>query len=61
MFFVDMKQRDWQIFLQERWIYSGSEENCNSGSATMASHVQVPGGHEKENASIGSERKLGGL
>ena len=26
----------------ERWIYLGSAENWNSGSATIASHVQVP-------------------
>ena len=26
----------------ERWIYLGSAENLNSGSATIASHVQVP-------------------
>ena len=33
-----------QMFLQERWVYSRSKVTCNSGSPTMTSHVQVPGG-----------------
>ena len=37
---IDIKQIDWQIFLQERWLSSESEEYCNSGSATMVSHMQ---------------------
>ena len=31
---VDLKQIE---FLQQRWVYFGSAENCNSESATMAS------------------------
>ena len=36
---VDLKWIFCQIFFQQRWVYSGSVENCNSGSATMLSHV----------------------
>ena len=35
-----LKPVDCQIFLQQRWVYSGSTENCNSGSATVARHIQ---------------------
>lgn len=31
-----------QVFLQKTQVYLGSVENCNSGSATMVSHVQFP-------------------
>ena len=44
VFFVDLKQTNCQMFLQERWVYSRSKVTCNSGSPTMTSHVQVPGG-----------------
>ena len=30
-----------QIFLQQRWVYSGSAENCNTGRAATASPLQV--------------------
>jgi len=33
---VDLKQIDCQIFIQQRRVYWESAENCNSGSATMA-------------------------
>ena len=49
---VDLKQIDCQIFLQERWIYSGSAENCNLGSATMVSFRQVPAQQGEENSFI---------
>ena len=32
LFIVDLKQMDCQIFLQQRCIYLGSEESCNSES-----------------------------
>ena len=32
----ELKQIEWQIFLQQRWV--GPGENCNLGSATMVSH-----------------------
>ena len=35
-----LKQTDCQVFLQQRWGYSGSAEKCSSGSATMVSHVE---------------------
>ena len=38
---VDLKQIDCQIFLQSRWAYSGSVENCSLGPVTVGSHVQV--------------------
>ena len=37
---------DCQICFQQRWISLESAENCNLGSATMMSHVQVPRGKE---------------
>ena len=49
---VDLKQRDCQIFLQQRWIYCRSAENCNSGSATMVSHMWGLAGQGKETAFI---------
>ena len=58
---VDLTQADCQIFLQQRWVYSESAENCSSGSATMASNVQVSTKQEKESAFIERRRKLGGL
>ena len=39
---VDLKQTDCQLFLQQRWVYSGSIENCSLWSAIMVSHAQVP-------------------
>ena len=53
--FLDLKQIDWQIFLRQMWVYSGSAENCNLGSATMGSHMQVP----TQNMFIEQGRKLG--
>ena len=38
-------ETDCQIFLQQRWAYWGSAENCNLRSATIA----VPLGQRKEN------------
>ena len=57
------KQIDCQILLQQRWVYSGSAENCNLRSATMASHVQASHGQVPTwgNAFIKGKRKLRGL
>ena len=55
---VDLKQIDCQIFLQPRWIYSGSPENCSLGSATVGSHMQVPEG-EGRNTFIEGEKEAG--
>ena len=59
MVFVDLKQTDCQIFLQQRWAYSGSEEKfAIQGLQVMC---KPPEGQGKEKASTGRERKLGGL
>lgn len=47
---VDQKQMCFQIFLQQRWVSLGLAENCNLGSATLASHLQVPSTREQENS-----------
>ena len=39
---VDLKQIDCQIFIHQRRVYWESTENCNSGSATMASYMHIP-------------------
>lgn len=43
---VDQKQMCFQIFLQQRWVSLGLAENCNLGSAILASHLQVPSTRE---------------
>ena len=58
---ANMKQIGCQIFLWKKWIYSGSEENCNLGSVTMMSQVQVSTWQGKENVFIERKRKLEGL
>lgn len=35
---VDLKEIQCHIFFRQRWAYSRSAENCNSGSASMARH-----------------------
>lgn len=57
--FLDLKQKDWQIFLQEMRVYSGSAENCNLGSATMLSQGQVPTCQEKESTFMDGGREVG--
>ena len=52
-------ETNWQIFLQQRWVYSGSAENCNLGSATKTSHVQVPTRQGKEVAFKRKDKKVG--
>ena len=39
--FVDLKQIGCQVFLQQRWVYLGSAEDCSSGSTNMVSHVKI--------------------
>ena len=51
----------YQIFLQQRWLYSGSAENRSSIPATRVSHVQVPKGQGMKSIFIEGKRKLGGL
>ena len=45
-------ETDNQIFLQRRYVSSGSAGNCNLRSATMVSQVQVPTQQGKEPAFI---------
>ena len=42
------------------WVYSRSADNCNLGSATMVSHVQVHSKNGEENSIIKGKRKSGG-
>ena len=58
---ADLKQIDYQIFLQQRWIHLGSAENCNLVSVTMVSHVQILTQQGKENTFKEGKRKLRGL
>ena len=58
--FVDLKQRECQIFLQQRWVYLESSESCDSGSVPMVSHVQLPRRQGKGPSKAG-KRKLAGL
>ena len=55
-----LTQIDYQLFLQQRSAYSGSAENWNSGSAPMASHMQVPTQKGKETAFIREKGTLEG-
>ena len=45
---VGLKRTDGQIFLQQRWGFLGSAENCNSVSSTRVSPGQVPTPQRKE-------------
>ena len=58
--FVDLQQTDCQIFLQQRWVYSGLAESCTLGSAATVSHMQVLAWQEKETTFIDGKRKFGG-
>lgn len=49
---VDLKLIDCQLFLQQKRVYFGSTKNCNSGFASLVSHVQVP----NENGEVNSLR-----
>ena len=59
---ADEKQTNYYyVFLQQRWVYSGSAENCNLGSMVMASQVPIPERKGKENSFTERKRELGGL
>ena len=58
---IDLKQVDCQLFLQQKWVYTGSTKNCNSGPATMASHMQVRAQQREAKSFKEGKRKLGGL
>lgn len=60
---IDLKQTDWHLFLQlkkKKKAWSGSAENCSSGSATMVSHVQVSA-QQGKNSFLEGKRKTEGL
>lgn len=57
---IDRIQIVCQLLLQQKWIYLKSVENCNSGSAAVASHMQVPTRQGKESTFRERKRKLGG-
>lgn len=52
---------DCQVFLEQRWVDSGSAKNCNSKSVNMESREQVPVWLRKQNTFYGGKGKLGGL
>lgn len=56
---VDQKQKDYQIFPQQRWVYMGSAKNWNQVYEVVVSHVQVPSQQEKETIFTERKRKLG--
>ena len=58
---VDLKQIDCQIFIQQRRVYWESAENCNSGSAIMASYMHIPTCQRKQRIFIERNRMLGEL
>ena len=58
---ADLKQMNYQLFLKQKWVYSGSAKYCNLGSATMANHMQVPPNRERRILLQRGKRKLGGL
>ena len=54
--YVDPKQIDCQLFLQQSWVYLGLAESCNLGSGTMESHGQVLAQQGQENTLIGRKK-----
>ena len=58
---VDLKKIKCQIFLQQRWVYLWSVENCNSESATIVRNVQVPIDQTREEYFWRRKMKLRGL
>ena len=56
---TDLKQIDFQIFLQHIWVYSGLTENCNLESATMVSHVQIALTAREGTCSYREEKEVG--
>ena len=59
LFGCDLKQIDCHLFLQQRWVYLWSAENCNSGSTIMVSHVQVSAHQEKASVFMEGEKNVG--
>ena len=57
---VCLRETDYHLFLQQRWVYLGSAENCSSGSTTMVSHMQVSAHQGKANVFMEGKRMLEG-
>lgn len=57
---VEQKNTDCQIFLQQRWLYSRSAENCNVRFATMVSHITLPPSKERRKLLESGKRKWTG-
>ena len=51
---VDLKQIDFQIFFEQRWVYSRSAENCCLVSVTKKTHIKVTEQLGKVNSYTGS-------
>ena len=54
---VDLKQIDFQLFLQQIRSYLRLAKNCSLGSATMASYRQVPAEQGKKHTLTEEKRK----
>ena len=55
---VEQKDTDCQIFLQQRWLYSRSAENCNLRFATMVSHITLRPSKERRKL-LEMEKEIG--
>ena len=58
---VELERIYCRLFFQQKWVYLGSANNCNSGSSVMVRPMQVPSKNGKENSFIEGERELGEL
>ena len=56
---ADLKQIDYQMFLQQRWIYLGSVESFNLASMSPVMSVKVLTQKGKENTFIEEEKEVG--
>lgn len=54
-------ETDCLLFLQQRWVYSGSEKNCNLAFRTIQTGVRGPTHYGKVKAFIEGKRKWRGL
>ena len=51
---------DFQTFLEQRWVYSGSAEKSSLGSAAMGSQMLIPTSSGKRTLNTEGQRKVGG-
>ena len=52
---VDLKQTDWLLFLQQKWVYLGSAKNCNWGLRPWWATCLSP--HSKERRALWKKGK----